>query len=93
MDTTTKDGDGVKFGETCEYHSRGKEYMLLFWRDLWVPQQSGEVLCLSRGGLCQLLTDNLLRVIIYSETSPMQTPYALVPSKVSQELWVPVYFW
>ena len=26
--------------ETCEYHSRGEEYMVLFWRDLWVPQQT-----------------------------------------------------
>ena len=54
----------VLVGETREYHSRGEEYMVLFRRDLWVPQQTGGVWCLSMGGLCQLLTDNLLRVII-----------------------------
>ena len=26
--------------ETCEYHSRGEEYMVLLRRDLWVPQQT-----------------------------------------------------
>ena len=29
--------------ETCEYHSRGEEYMVLFWRDLWVPQQTSGI--------------------------------------------------
>ena len=55
----------VFVGETSKYHSRGKEYIVLFWRDLWVLQQTGEVWCLSGGGMCQLLTDNLLRVIYY----------------------------
>ena len=32
--------------ETCEYHSRGEEYMVLFRRDLWVPQQTGGGRCL-----------------------------------------------
>ena len=27
--------------ETCEYHSREEEYMMVFPRDLWVPQQTG----------------------------------------------------
>ena len=40
--------------------------MVLFQRDLWVPPQTGGIWCLSGGGLCQLVTDNLLRVIIYS---------------------------
>ena len=53
--------------ETCEYHSRGEEYMVLFWRDLWVPQQTRWIWCLSgEACLCQLLTDNLLRVMIYN---------------------------
>ena len=44
--------------ETCEYHSRGEEYMVLFWRDLWVPQQTrGISICLGEACLCQLLTD------------------------------------
>ena len=51
--------------ETCEYHSRGEEYMVLFWRDPWVPQQTRRIWCI-RGGLCQLLTDNLFFVMIYN---------------------------
>ena len=31
--------------ETYEYHSRGKEYIVLFQRDLWVPQQTEGVWC------------------------------------------------
>ena len=31
--------------ETCEYHSRGEEYMVLFWRDLWLLQQTREIYC------------------------------------------------
>ena len=43
--------------ETCEYHSREEEYMVLFWRDLWVPQQTRGMQCLSgEVCLCQLLT-------------------------------------
>ena len=37
--------------------------MVLFWRDLWVPQQTdGCSVCLGEACLCQLLTDNLLPV-------------------------------
>ena len=34
--STTVEGRSVwcYFGETCEYHSRGEEYMMLFWRDV-----------------------------------------------------------
>ena len=40
--------------------------MVLFLRDLWVPQQIGGVWCQPGGVLvCQLLTDNLLRVILF----------------------------
>ena len=47
VDTIAKEEDAVSLGrplgttkeagyvrETCEYHSRGEEYMVLFWRDL-----------------------------------------------------------
>ena len=37
--------------ETCEYHSRGKVYMVLFQRDLWVLQQTGGIWCLPGGDL------------------------------------------
>ena len=53
VDTTANEGYGVCLGrplgttkgvvlvrETCEYHSRGEEYGVI-WRDLWVPQQTG----------------------------------------------------
>ena len=40
--------------------------MVLFWRDLWVPQQTRRIWCLSGGGLCQLLTDNLFFAMIYN---------------------------
>ena len=38
--------------------------MVLFWRDLWVPQQTRGMysVCLGEACLCQLLTDNLLPV-------------------------------
>ena len=54
--------------ETCEYHSRGEEYLVLFWRDLQCGYHSKldrYGVCPGEACLCQLLTDHLLRVMIY----------------------------
>ena len=59
---TTKEARYAVSRETCGYCSRGEEHMVLLQRDPWAPQQTAGIWCLSRGGLCQPLTDNLLRV-------------------------------
>ena len=54
----------VLVGEPVTTTVEGRSIIVvLFQRDLWVPQQTGGVWCLSGGDLCQLLTDNLLKVI------------------------------
>ena len=54
----------VSAGENCVYHSRGEEYGVISERPVCnTADWRGMVLV--RGGLCQLLTDNLLRVIMY----------------------------
>ena len=69
VDTTAKEGDGVSFGrplgttkevrfgvsrETCEYHSRGEEYMVIYISERYlVPQQTGGIcVCPWEAGLC-----------------------------------------
>ena len=67
--------------ETCEYHSRGEEYMVLFWRDLWVPQQTRGMygVCPGEACLCQLLT-NLL---------PAYKSALCLPKTMSCLSWLP----
>ena len=57
--------------ETCEYHSRGEEYIMCIWCYFGVTcgyhsRLEGYSVCLGEACLRQLLTDNLLTVMIYN---------------------------
>ena len=58
--------------------------MVLFQRYLWVSLQTGGVWCQPRGGLCQLLTDHLLRVIIQQYNTAL-----CLPITISCLSWLP----
>ena len=62
--STTVEGRSTwsHFRETCEYHSRGEEYGVISERPMGTTTD-WRGMVLTGGGLCQLLTDNLLRVI------------------------------
>ena len=53
--------------ETYEYHSRGEEYIWCYFGETcgYHSKLDGYGVCPGEACLCQLLTDNLLRVIIY----------------------------
>ena len=51
--------------------------MVLFWRDVWVPQQTRWIwVCPGEACLCQMLTDNLLRVRIITGQVCTKVHYA-----------------
>ena len=57
--------------EVCEYHTRGEEYIMCIWCYFgetcgYHSRLEGYSVCPGEACLCQLLTDNLLTVMIYN---------------------------
>lgn len=62
---------GYVVREACEYHSRGEEYIMCIWCYFgetcgYHSRLEGCSVCPGEACLCQLLTDNLLAVMIYN---------------------------